>query len=103
MARASVTDDLCVVPWLPKFRIDLIPYTVFMLRRVGVSQRALNCLHRKALSTGLSQFALVALDGECVFGGHIWLWLKKLATKWNPGNMDKNLRNPSCLILSHTH
>ena len=34
-----------------------------------------------------------------------WLWLKKPAPKWVAlvsGNMDQNLRNPSCLILSHT-
>ena len=34
-----------------------------------------------------------------------WLWLKKPVSKWNPGKWKpkgQNLRNPSCLILSHT-
>ena len=35
----------------------------------------------------------------------IWLWLKKRYQTGTlvSGNMDQNLRNPSCLILSHTH
>ena len=36
----------------------------------------------------------------------IWLWLKKRGTLNGAlvsGNMDQNLRNPPCLILSHTH
>ena len=36
----------------------------------------------------------------------IWLWFKKMVPKWvtlASGNLDQNLRNVSCFILSHTH
>ena len=50
---------------------------------------------------------LLGQDRHVDHGGltiHKWLWLKKNGTKMEPcGSMDQHLRNPSCLMLSHTH
>ena len=56
------------------------------------------------------------LPGAQAFGGAgwwnhsgfipTWVWLKNGGPKWGSlvyGQVDQNLRNPSCLILSHTH
>ena len=67
-------------------------------------------LGRIGLGCGFGRFDAVGkllLLSRCAVNRRveIWLWLKKTVPKWNPGKwiMDQNLRNPSCLILSHTH